>query len=74
MDYIVSAIPSTLNQRPKFEYGYQKVVIHEEREYIIYTVEGKKSLDKEIFHAIKLVQSIEERFHSRALHMIMQYE
>lgn len=46
--HMASVVPSTLHQYLKFEYDYQKLVIHGERGHPIYDFKGKEILDRKI--------------------------
>lgn len=74
MAFAAGVISSTLHQCLKFEYDHQEVVIHGEKGHPIYIVKGKKYLDGEIIHTLKLVGSIEGGQHNDALFITVQYE
>ena len=57
--HMAGAVPSTLHQCLKFEWDYEKVVVHGEKGHPVYTIEGRENMDGEMYHTVELVGNIE---------------
>ncbi|XP_047250000.1 uncharacterized protein LOC124885798 [Capsicum annuum] len=68
-----NSTPISIQKQTPFEVE-QKVVIHGENGHPIYTIERKEDLDREMFHTLQLVGSIEGGLHNDALFVSLQYE
>ena len=60
--HIAGTVPFTLNQCLKFEWDYEEVVVHRKKGHHVYTIEGRKHMDGEMYHTVDLVGNIELEF------------